>query len=107
MLSVFLVPTLVGAAGVVLSFQWGAQTPRGNTLYECGYAALGGGRREVPLNFFLVAILFLLFDVELLMLLPLVAAGLGQAAGALLFFFVVLTLGFWWEWRQGALRTTT
>lgn len=96
---------MVGAVGAALSFQWGGLRTRLSTSYECGFPALGGGRRIIPLNFFLVAILFLLFDVELLVLLPLADSALGPASGAALIFFVLLSVGFWWEWRQGALHT--
>ena len=96
MLSALIVPAALAAAGVILAFQPVSGHARGATTYECGYAAFGGGRRHVPLNFFLVAVLFLLFDVELLILLPMAAARFaGTGLLAMFIFFVLLSLGFW------------
>lgn len=103
MLLAVLIPILVMAAGHVLSQYHGSHRLVG--VYECGFPALGGGRRTVPILFFLVAILFLLFDLELLALMPSAILGAGPLCGGLLLgFFGLLTVGFWAEWRQGAIR---
>ena len=87
-----------------LSHGAGINNYRFSTVYECGFPRIGGGRRPAPLLFFLVAILFLLFDIELLALMPIAISSMGPASAAFLIgFFFVLTLGFWVEWRQGAL----
>ena len=87
-----------------LSHGAGLNSYRLSTVYECGFPRLGGGRRPAPLLFFLVAILFLLFDMELLALMPVAITSLGPLSGVFLIgFFFILTLGFWVEWRQGAL----
>ena len=91
--------------GHVLSQGSGINTPRFGGVYECGFPALGGGRRPAPLLFFLIAILFLLFDIELLALMPGAIRSPGPLCRVCLVgFFRALTWGFWVEWRQGALH---
>nr|BAV70269.1 NADH dehydrogenase subunit 3 [Rhodeus atremius atremius]BBC54749.1 NADH dehydrogenase subunit-3 [Rhodeus atremius] len=76
--------------------------------YECGFDPLGSARLPFSLRFFLVAILFLLFDLEIALLLPLPWGDqLCNPAGA--FFWatmvlVLLTLGLIYEWAQGGLE---
>nr|YP_009059873.1 NADH dehydrogenase subunit 3 [Laeops lanceolata]YP_010485781.1 NADH dehydrogenase subunit 3 [Laeops kitaharae]UVW81927.1 NADH dehydrogenase subunit 3 [Laeops kitaharae]BAP58958.1 NADH dehydrogenase subunit 3 [Laeops lanceolata] len=76
--------------------------------YECGFDPLGSARLPFSLRFFLVAILFLLFDLEIALLLPLPWGD--QLASPLLTLFwasgvlVVLTLGLIYEWSQGGLE---
>nr|BAI77027.1 NADH dehydrogenase subunit 3 [Tetrabrachium ocellatum] len=76
--------------------------------YECGFDPFGSARLPFSLRFFLVAILFLLFDLEIALLLPLpwsLQAGsplfaVGLAVGVLVF----LSLGLVYEWVQGGLE---
>nr|YP_913491.1 NADH dehydrogenase subunit 3 [Esomus metallicus]BAF41552.1 NADH dehydrogenase subunit 3 [Esomus metallicus] len=76
--------------------------------YECGFDPLGSARLPFSLRFFLVAILFLLFDLEIALLLPLPwgdqlhnpAETLMWAATVL----ILLTLGLIYEWAQGGLE---
>nr|NP_739874.1 NADH dehydrogenase subunit 3 [Anoplogaster cornuta]BAC23431.1 NADH dehydrogenase subunit 3 [Anoplogaster cornuta] len=76
--------------------------------YECGFDPLGTARLPFSLRFFLVAILFLLFDLEIALLLPLPWGD--QLATPLLTFtwataiLVLLTLGLIYEWMQGGLE---
>nr|YP_004717879.1 NADH dehydrogenase subunit 3 [Lebiasina astrigata]QCI56121.1 NADH dehydrogenase subunit 3 [Lebiasina astrigata]BAK42180.1 NADH dehydrogenase subunit 3 [Lebiasina astrigata]BBU25547.1 NADH dehydrogenase subunit 3 [Lebiasina multimaculata] len=76
--------------------------------YECGFDPLGSARLPFSLRFFLVAILFLLFDLEIALLLPLPWAN--QLANPTLTLFwattilVLLTLGLVYEWIQGGLE---
>nr|QOJ45145.1 NADH dehydrogenase subunit 3 [Allobates talamancae] len=76
--------------------------------YECGFDPLGSARLPYSMRFFLVAILFLLFDLEIALLLPTPWASQFLSpltttlwAMAILFF---LTLGFAYEWAQGGLE---
>nr|YP_009730039.1 NADH dehydrogenase subunit 3 [Sineleotris chalmersi]QHY00032.1 NADH dehydrogenase subunit 3 [Sineleotris chalmersi] len=76
--------------------------------YECGFDPLGSARLPFSLRFFLVAILFLLFDLEIALLLPL-PWGDQLPAPLLTFFWAVLiltllTLGLIYEWTQGGLE---
>nr|YP_002519710.1 NADH dehydrogenase subunit 3 [Brachaluteres ulvarum]BAH10337.1 NADH dehydrogenase subunit 3 [Brachaluteres ulvarum] len=76
--------------------------------YECGFDPLGSARLPFSLRFFLVAILFLLFDLEIALLLPLPWGG--QLSSPLLTFFwtsavlALLTVGLIYEWLQGGLE---
>nr|WNH24272.1 NADH dehydrogenase subunit 3 [Xyrichtys splendens] len=76
--------------------------------YECGFDPLGSARLPFSLRFFLVAILFLLFDLEIALLLPLPWGD--QLTTPLLTFswaaavLIILTLGLIYEWAQGGLE---
>nr|YP_010956816.1 NADH dehydrogenase subunit 3 [Prionotus evolans]WMY89935.1 NADH dehydrogenase subunit 3 [Prionotus evolans] len=95
---------------MVVSFWLPQMTPDHEKLspYECGFDPLGSARLPFSLRFFLVAILFLLFDLEIALLLPLPWGD--QLASPLLTFFwatavlTLLTLGLIYEWLQGGLE---
>nr|QOJ45157.1 NADH dehydrogenase subunit 3 [Rheobates palmatus] len=76
--------------------------------YECGFDPLGSARLPYSMRFFLIAILFLLFDLEIALLLPTPwAAQLPNPLFTILWSFVILlllTLGFIYEWLQGGLE---
>nr|WNH37519.1 NADH dehydrogenase subunit 3 [Fundulus majalis] len=76
--------------------------------YECGFDPLGSARLPFSLRFFLIAILFLLFDLEIALLLPLpwgdqLSSPLTTFTWASLI-LILLTLGLVYEWLQGALE---
>nr|AEX65980.1 NADH dehydrogenase subunit 3 [Vanga curvirostris] len=94
----------------VLNF-WLAQTnPDSEKLspYECGFDPLGSARLPFSIRFFLVAILFLLFDLEIALLLPLPWAIQLQTPLTTLTWastlILLLTLGLIYEWAQGGLE---
>nr|ACN51345.1 NADH dehydrogenase subunit 3 [Saxicola rubicola] len=76
--------------------------------YECGFDPLGSARLPFSIRFFLVAILFLLFDLEIALLLPLPwATQLQSPMTTLTWTYVLLlllTLGLVYEWTQGGLE---
>nr|ATE81004.1 NADH dehydrogenase subunit 3 [Strix occidentalis caurina]QOP62251.1 NADH dehydrogenase subunit 3 [Strix occidentalis caurina] len=76
--------------------------------YECGFDPLGSARLPFSIRFFLVAILFLLFDLEIALLLPLPwAIQLQSPTTTLIWTFTMitlLTLGLIYEWMQGGLE---
>nr|AFL03254.1 NADH dehydrogenase subunit 3 [Corvus orru cecilae] len=76
--------------------------------YECGFDPLGSARLPFSIRFFLVAILFLLFDLEIALLLPLPWAIQLQTPTTTLtwasILIVLLTLGLVYEWNQGGLE---
>nr|QNS38469.1 NADH dehydrogenase subunit 3 [Emberiza fucata] len=93
-----------------LNFWLAQMTPDSEKLspYECGFDPLGSARLPFSIRFFLVAILFLLFDLEIALLLPLPWATQMQSpittltwASTLIF---LLTLGLVYEWIQGGLE---
>nr|AKJ78515.1 NADH dehydrogenase subunit 3 [Todiramphus pelewensis] len=90
---------------------WLAQTsPDSEKLspYECGFDPLGSARLPFSIRFFLVAILFLLFDLEIALLLPLPwAIQLNSPITTLAWtstILLLLTLGLIYEWLQGGLE---
>nr|YP_002970882.1 NADH dehydrogenase subunit 3 [Gambelia wislizenii]BAH70402.1 NADH dehydrogenase subunit 3 [Gambelia wislizenii] len=76
--------------------------------YECGFDPLGNARLPFSLRFFLVAILFLLFDLEIALLLPMPwAMNLNNPLETITFsstILLLLTLGLAYEWMQGGLE---
>jgi NADH-quinone oxidoreductase subunit A len=77
------------------------------SAYECGFEALGDGRRQFDVRFYLVAILFIIFDLEVAFLFPWAVslAHIGLFGFfSMLAFLGVLTVGFIYEWCRGALE---
>ena len=80
--------------------------------YECGMGSVGNARLRLSIHFYLVAVLFILFDVESLLLIPWAVAARGLAAaghGAVVFaevvaFVAVLAVGLAFVWRKGGLE---
>ena len=74
--------------------------------YECGFEPFDDARRRFDVRFYLVAILFIIFDLEVAFLFPW-AISLGEIGMfgflSMLGFLAVLTVGFIYEWRKGAL----
>nr|YP_010230744.1 NADH dehydrogenase subunit 3 [Cacatua galerita]QSV10421.1 NADH dehydrogenase subunit 3 [Cacatua galerita] len=95
---------------VTLNFWLSQMTPDSEKLspYECGFDPLGSARLPFSIRFFLVAILFLLFDLEIALLLPLPwATQLKYPTTTLLWTLIIillLTLGLIYEWSQGGLE---
>nr|ACD03024.1 NADH dehydrogenase subunit 3 [Pachycephala pectoralis youngi]AET51427.1 NADH dehydrogenase subunit 3 [Pachycephala pectoralis]AHG31337.1 NADH dehydrogenase subunit 3 [Pachycephala pectoralis pectoralis]AHG31343.1 NADH dehydrogenase subunit 3 [Pachycephala pectoralis glaucura]AHG31349.1 NADH dehydrogenase subunit 3 [Pachycephala pectoralis contempta]AHG31351.1 NADH dehydrogenase subunit 3 [Pachycephala pectoralis xanthoprocta]AJS11312.1 NADH dehydrogenase subunit 3 [Pachycephala pectoralis len=93
-----------------LNFWLSQMTPDSEKLspYECGFDPLGSARLPFSIRFFLVAILFLLFDLEIALLLPLPWAIQLQAPTTTLtwasILILLLTLGLVYEWAQGGLE---
>lgn len=94
---------------VFLSFLRGPRRPNMEKLspYECGFEAFSDARLKFDVRFYLVAILFIIFDLEIAFLFPwavsLMDIGLFGFF-SMLFFLGVLTVGFIYEWRKGALE---
>jgi NADH-quinone oxidoreductase subunit A len=80
--------------------------PEKLSAYECGFAPFDDTRRRFDVRFYLVAILFIIFDLEVAFLFPW-AITLGEIGwlgfGSMMGFLFVLTVGFLYEWRKGAL----
>ena len=100
---------LIATAMVVGSLLAGWQKPYAEKLsaYECGFEAFDDARRKFDVRFYLVAILFIIFDLEVAFLFPwAVAFGKLGATGfwSMVVFLAVLTVGFAYEWKKGALE---
>jgi len=96
------------AAGSVLLSQFVGPrkpTPEKEAPYECGMPAVGDARERQSVKFYLVAMIFLLFDIEVAFLYPWAVAfkDLGmQGFIQVLSFFALLTTGYVYVWRKGA-----
>ena len=81
--------------------------PTKNDVYECGIASTGDSWIQFKAHYYLYAILFLIFDVELLFLLPFAVAFTGLSTAALvamLVFVLLLAEGLVWAWHRGHLE---
>ena len=93
---------------IVLNFLFSPKNPDSEKLsaYECGFEAFGDSRMEFDVRFYLVAILFIIFDLEIAFLFPW-AISLGNIGSlgfwSMMIFLFVLTIGFVYEWKKGAL----
>ena len=93
---------------VVLNFLLSPKKPDPEKLstYECGFEAFSDSRMEFDVRFYLVAILFIIFDLEIAFLFPW-AISLGQIGligfWSMMIFLFILTIGFVYEWKKGAL----
>ena len=81
--------------------------PEKLSAYECGFEAFDDSRMEFDVRFYLVAILFIIFDLEIAFLCPW-AISLGNIGAlgfwSMMIFLSVLTIGFIYEWKKGALE---
>ena len=81
--------------------------PEKLSAYECGFDAFDDSRMEFDVRFYLVAILFIIFDLEIAFLFPW-AITLGTIGifgfWSMMLFLAVLTIGFIYEWKKGALE---
>ncbi|MBN9542665.1 MAG: NADH-quinone oxidoreductase subunit A [Alphaproteobacteria bacterium] len=81
--------------------------PEKTSAYECGFDAFGDARGKFDIRFYLVAILFIIFDLEVTFLFPwsisLKHIGL-TGFWSMMLFLAVLTIGFVYEWKKGALE---
>lgn len=78
-----------------------------NSPYECGFEPFKDSRTEFDVRFYLVAILFIIFDLEIMFLFPwAITLGSIGAVGfwSMMVFLAILTIGFVYEWKKGALE---
>jgi NADH-quinone oxidoreductase subunit A len=93
---------------IVLNFLFSPKNPDPEKLsaYECGFEAFSDSRMQFDVRFYLVAILFIIFDLEIAFLFPW-AISLGNLGSlgfwSMMIFLSVLTIGFIYEWKKGAL----
>ena len=93
---------------IVLNFVFSPKNPDPEKLsaYECGFEAFNDSRMEFDVRFYLVAILFIIFDLEIAFLFPwAISLGSIGALGfwSMMIFLFILTIGFIYEWKIGAL----
>jgi NADH-quinone oxidoreductase subunit A len=99
----------MGLIFIIASFVLAPSSPDPEKLsaYECGFNAFDDARMKFDVRFYLVAILFIIFDLEVAFLFPW-AITLGTtgvfAFWSMMAFLGVLTIGFIYEWKKGALE---
>jgi NADH-quinone oxidoreductase subunit A len=98
----------LSVAFIVINFVLSPKKPDPEKLsaYECGFEPFDDSRMEFDVRFYLVAILFIIFDLEIAFLFPwaisLGSIGLLGFCSMMIFLFI-LTVGFIYEWKKGAL----
>ena len=98
----------IGIGFIFLNLLFAPSNPDNEKLsaYECGFEAFGDARMKFDVRFYLVAILFIIFDLEVAFLFPW-AVSLGYIGifgfYSMMFFLMILTVGFIYEWKKGAL----
>jgi len=107
---IFLFLALILSIGFILiNFISSPKNPDPEKLsaYECGFDAFDDSRMEFDVRFYLVAILFIIFDLEIAFLFPW-AITLGTIGifgfWSMMLFLAILTIGFIYEWKKGALE---
>ena len=105
----FGVALLLSIGFIFLNFVFAPKNPDPEKLsaYECGFEAFDNARIEFDVRFYLVAILFIIFDLEIAFLFPW-AISLGNIGllgfFSMMTFLFILTVGFIYEWKKGALE---
>ncbi|MET0498781.1 MAG: NADH-quinone oxidoreductase subunit A [Steroidobacteraceae bacterium] len=103
------VAAVLGSVLMGLGYLFGPHRPDDEKLssYECGFEAFSDSRMKFDVRYYLVAILFIVFDLEIAFLFPW-AVSLGSvgnvALGAMGIFLLILVVGFIYEWKKGALE---
>ncbi len=109
-LAVMLVIAVIIALIVpILSLSLGPKRPstRKQSPYESGMTPIGEAQRRFPVKFYRIAVLFILFDVDIILLVPWAVSfrRLGfYGLGAMLIFMVIFVLGDIWVWKKGILE---
>ena len=106
----FLIIALILSFGAItLSFVLSPKKPSDEKLspYECGFEPFDDARTKFDIRFYLVALLFIIFDLEVTFLFPwaisLKDIGIFGYA-SMMIFLIILTIGFIYEWKNGALE---
>ena len=104
-----IVATDIGVALIIVGHVLGPRRPDAQKLspYECGFEAFEDARMKFDVRYYLVAILFILFDLEIAFLFPWAAVinDIGFPGFiSMMVFLAILTVGFIYEWMKGALE---
>ena len=105
----FVISTVLAVLMIALGHLFGPRrpTPRKLEPYESGMRPIGPALRRMPVRFYLVAVLFILFDIEVIFFLPWAVTfkSLGLFGFLeILVFIAILLVGYVWVWRKGALE---
>ena len=103
-----IVSILIGAMPIILSriINKGEKNKAKISAYECGFENFSDARMKFDIRYYLIAILFIIFDLEIAFLFPW-AISLGKIGLlgfiSMMIFLFILTVGFIYEWKKGAL----
>ena len=103
-----IIALILSFAFIIINFLFSPKKPDPEKLsaYECGFEPFNDSRMEFDIRFYLVAILFIIFDLEIAFLFPW-AISLGNLGAlgfwSMIIFLFILTIGFVYEWKKGAL----
>ncbi|MBK47476.1 MAG: NADH-quinone oxidoreductase subunit A [Pelagibacteraceae bacterium] len=106
----FLIVSLIFSVGALsLSFVLSPKKPNDEKLspYECGFEPFDDARTKFDIRFYLVALLFIIFDLEVAFLFPWAISleNIGLFGYfSMMIFLIILTIGFIYEWKKGALE---
>nr|YP_010166627.1 NADH dehydrogenase subunit 3 [Hydroporus signatus]QRV62718.1 NADH dehydrogenase subunit 3 [Hydroporus signatus] len=79
-----------------------------NSPFECGFDPINSARLPFSIQFFLIAVIFLIFDVEIALLLPMIMilkiSNIFTLTSTTMFFILILLIGLYHEWNMGALN---
>jgi NADH-quinone oxidoreductase subunit A len=113
----FLIAGALAAGMVVLSWIIGVRKPTRAKLspYECGMEPVGDARGRFSVKFYLVAMLFIIFDIEVVFMVPwavaffqarekIIPLGMGLVLADMVVFMVILAVGYVYAWKRGALQ---
>jgi len=107
------IAAIIGVGFMVASWAMAPSNPDSEKLsaYECGFNAFDDARMKFDVRFYLVSILFIIFDLEVAFLFPWAVSIFDLTKGGMIFafwsmmaFLGVLTVGFIYEWKKGALE---
>ncbi len=107
------IATIIGVGFMVASWAMAPSSPDSEKLsaYECGFNAFDDARMKFDVRFYLVSILFIIFDLEVAFLFPWAVSMFDLARPEMIFafwsmmsFLAILTVGFIYEWKKGALE---
>ena len=104
-----LIGVVVGGVAIAAGMVLGPNHPDSEKLspYECGFEAFEDSRMKFDVRYYLVAILFIIFDLEIAFLFPWAVAFKDISMlgfWSMMVFLAVLTIGFCYEWKKGALE---
>ncbi|MBS0296144.1 MAG: NADH-quinone oxidoreductase subunit A [Proteobacteria bacterium] len=109
----FAIATVLGLGFMIAAAVMAPSAPDAekNSAYECGFNAFDDARMKFDVRFYLVSILFIIFDLEVAFLFPWAVSLFGMPHDKMVYAFVsmmvflgVLTVGFIYEWKKGALE---
>nr|YP_009306871.1 NADH dehydrogenase subunit 3 [Fruhstorferiola huayinensis]YP_009740751.1 NADH dehydrogenase subunit 3 [Fruhstorferiola omei]AOR39623.1 NADH dehydrogenase subunit 3 [Fruhstorferiola huayinensis]QID03726.1 NADH dehydrogenase subunit 3 [Fruhstorferiola omei] len=103
----FIMPMIVMILATILSKKLINDREK-SSPFECGFDPKSSARMPFSLRFFLIAVIFLIFDVEIALILPIViilkTSNIMIWTMSTMFFILVLLMGLYYEWNQGALQ---